>query len=398
MPPILVMILYSFNQSHARLPQVTLQVARLHAPVVPGVERHPGPDSPRAEDVARSRSPRRSIAAILGTLLALALVRYRFRGKAADEHDHVHEHRRAGDRARARRCCRSSSRSACTAGFATLFIAHVMFCIAFVTITVRARLSGFDRSLEEAASATWGHPVDDVLQGHAAAHLAGGPGGGPAGVRAVDRRLRHLELRRTATTSTFPLWVYGAVKVGIPPQVFVFGTVIFMVGRHDRLDESRAAAQERLNRPPGPRRPLKEESPWPTQIDTERITMRAADIAALETRRLVERTPALGEAAPPGAAAACRTAWRPTSRREIRIRSTSNADRALTCGTWTGTSTWTATAASASTWSVTRTRRSWRPSTKAARGGTHFAVTTEKTVALAEQICRAVRAGAACGS
>jgi spermidine/putrescine transport system permease protein len=29
---------------------------------------------------------------------------------------------------------------------------------------------------------------------------------------------------------TFPLWVYGAVRVGIPPQVFVFGTVIFMAG------------------------------------------------------------------------------------------------------------------------------------------------------------------------
>jgi spermidine/putrescine transport system permease protein len=31
-------------------------------------------------------------------------------------------------------------------------------------------------------------------------------------------------------TVTFPLWVYGAVKVGIPPQVFVLGTAIFMAG------------------------------------------------------------------------------------------------------------------------------------------------------------------------
>jgi spermidine/putrescine transport system permease protein len=29
---------------------------------------------------------------------------------------------------------------------------------------------------------------------------------------------------------TFPLWVYGAVKVGIPPQVFVMGTTIFLAG------------------------------------------------------------------------------------------------------------------------------------------------------------------------
>jgi spermidine/putrescine transport system permease protein len=31
-------------------------------------------------------------------------------------------------------------------------------------------------------------------------------------------------------TLTFPLWVYGAVKVGIPPQVFVMGTLIFLAG------------------------------------------------------------------------------------------------------------------------------------------------------------------------
>lgn len=31
-------------------------------------------------------------------------------------------------------------------------------------------------------------------------------------------------------TLTFPLWIYGAVKVGIPPQVFVMGTLIFLGG------------------------------------------------------------------------------------------------------------------------------------------------------------------------
>ena len=34
----------------------------------------------------------------------------------------------------------------------------------------------------------------------------------------------------SGSTATFPLWVWGAVKVGIPPQVFVLGTMIFVVG------------------------------------------------------------------------------------------------------------------------------------------------------------------------
>ena len=42
-----------------------------------------------------------------------------------------------------------------TPGFNTLFIAHVMFSISFVVVVVRSRLIGFDRSLEEAAGATW---------------------------------------------------------------------------------------------------------------------------------------------------------------------------------------------------------------------------------------------------
>jgi spermidine/putrescine transport system permease protein len=28
----------------------------------------------------------------------------------------------------------------------------------------------------------------------------------------------------------FPVWVYSATRIGIPPQVFVFGTVIFAIG------------------------------------------------------------------------------------------------------------------------------------------------------------------------
>ena len=118
-------------------------------------------------------------------------------------------------------------------GFATLFIAHVMFSIAYVAITVRARLAGFDRSLEEAAQDLGADAVGDVLEGHAAVDLAGRPGRGPAGVRAVDRRLRDHQLHR-GNDETFPLWVYGAVQVGIPPQVFVMGTLIFMVGVIDR--------------------------------------------------------------------------------------------------------------------------------------------------------------------
>jgi spermidine/putrescine transport system permease protein len=114
-------------------------------------------------------------------------------------------------------------------GFSTLLIAHVMFCIAYVTITVRARLSGFDPMLEQAAQdlgATpwvtfWKVTLPLIFPGILAGALL-------AFALSIDDFVTSNFV--AGRTVTFPLWVYGAVKVGIPPQVFVFGTAIFMAG------------------------------------------------------------------------------------------------------------------------------------------------------------------------
>ena len=73
----------------------------------------------------------------------------------------------------ARRCCRCSSTSTPGPGFATIVIAHIMFSVSYVALTVRARIRGFDWTLEEAAMDLGAHAVAGVLQGHAAAHRAG---------------------------------------------------------------------------------------------------------------------------------------------------------------------------------------------------------------------------------
>ena len=78
---------------------------------------------------------------------------------------------------------------------------------------------------------------------------------------------------------TFPLWIYGAVRVGIPPQVFVLGTVIFAAGRDDRLHSTWFCSAGRSDT--GPRAaPTEGGIPVATKMDTERIAARAAEIAA----------------------------------------------------------------------------------------------------------------------
>jgi spermidine/putrescine transport system permease protein len=114
-------------------------------------------------------------------------------------------------------------------GLFTIIIAHVMFNIAFVAITVRARLSGFDRAVEEAAQdlgATpwvtfWRVTFPMIFPGILAGALL-------AFALSIDDFI--ITNFVAGSTQTFPLWVYGTVKVGIPPQVFVMGTLIFLTG------------------------------------------------------------------------------------------------------------------------------------------------------------------------
>jgi len=104
-----------------------------------------------------------------------------------------------------------------------------MFNIAYVAITVRARLIGFDRSLEEAAQDLGADPwvtfykvtLPIIWPGVLAGALL-------AFALSIDDLI--ISGFVNGKTTTFPLWIYGAVRTGIAPQVFVMGTLIFMAG------------------------------------------------------------------------------------------------------------------------------------------------------------------------
>jgi spermidine/putrescine transport system permease protein len=113
-------------------------------------------------------------------------------------------------------------------GFLTILVAHVMFNISYVVVTVRARLAGFNWSLEEAAmdlyadepTAFWRVTLPLIFPGVLAAALL-------AFALSIDDYV--ITLFNAGRTVTFPLWVFGASRVGIPPEVNVLGTLIFLV-------------------------------------------------------------------------------------------------------------------------------------------------------------------------
>ncbi|MFL5796539.1 MAG: ABC transporter permease [Actinomycetota bacterium] len=168
------------------------------------------------------------IATALGTMMALALVRYRFRARGTSEFV-MFLNIAAPEIVLGASLLSLFITFGVPRGMLTIIIAHVMFNIAFVTITVRARLAGFDLAVEEAAQdlgATpwvtfWRVTFPLIFPGILAGALL-------AFALSIDDFI--ITNFVAGSTQTFPLWVYGTVKVGIPPQVFVMGTLIFMVG------------------------------------------------------------------------------------------------------------------------------------------------------------------------
>jgi spermidine/putrescine transport system permease protein len=112
-------------------------------------------------------------------------------------------------------------------GMASILIAHIMFNISFVVVTVRARLLGFPSHLEEAArdlyaddwTTFWRITFPLILPGVVAAGLL-------AFSLSIDDYV--ITAFTAGQTATFPLYIYGSQQRGIPVQVNVIGTIIFL--------------------------------------------------------------------------------------------------------------------------------------------------------------------------
>ena len=113
-------------------------------------------------------------------------------------------------------------------GLPTILVAHIMFNISYVVVTVRARLIGFNRSLEEAgmdlyateSTTFWRVTFPIIFPGILAAALL-------AFALSIDDYV--ITLFSAGHTVTFPLWVYGASRIGIPPEVNALGTIFFLI-------------------------------------------------------------------------------------------------------------------------------------------------------------------------
>jgi len=172
-----------------------------------------------------------AIATVLGTLVALALVRYDFRiRKATNALIFV-------PMATPEIILGASLLTMFVSigndpffplNFTTILIAHVMFNISYVVVTVRARLSGFPRHLEEAAMDLYANELQTFWKVTFPLIL---PGIIAAALLAFSLSIDDFVITNftSGKAQTFPMFIYAKNRIGVPPQVNVVGTIIFLV-------------------------------------------------------------------------------------------------------------------------------------------------------------------------
>ncbi len=246
--PVAIVVLFSFNDNQGRF-NFTWQGFTLRH------WQHPFSDP----DLSKALTTSLEIALIataisvaLGTFMAMALVRYRFRGRTATDF-FVFMPLSSPEVVLGAALLGLFLTLNVNTGFTTIAIAHVMFCLSYVVVTVKARLEGMDRHIEEAAmdlgATEWTTfrkiTLPMIAPGIAAAAML-------AAALSIDDYV--ITSFNAGQTQTFPLYIFGATRQGVPAEVNVLATmlliaVLVLMGlnvmvqrRLSKRDRARAAA------------------------------------------------------------------------------------------------------------------------------------------------------------
>jgi spermidine/putrescine transport system permease protein len=242
--PIFIVVLFSFNDNQGRF-NFTWQGFTLDHWA------HPFADPDLASALKNSlviALISTLIAVALGTFMALALVRYSFRGRGVVDLM-VFLPLASPEVVLGAALLALFLTAAVNTGFVTIIIAHVMFTVSYVVVTVKARLEGMDRHIEEAAmdlgATEWATfrkiTLPMIAPGVAAAALL-------AAAISIDDYV--ITSFNAGQTQTFPLFIFGATRQGVPPEVNVLASgllivVLVLMGLNVMLQRRLAAREMR---------------------------------------------------------------------------------------------------------------------------------------------------------
>jgi spermidine/putrescine transport system permease protein len=223
MVPIAIILLFSFNDTHSKFNFVwqgfTLRHWE-HPFAVPGLLE-------AMRNSLQIAALSTIVATILGTMMALALVRYEFRARGP-VNLFIFLPLATPEVVLGASLLSFFLSIGFATGFTSILIAHVMFNISFVVITVRSRLIGFDRSLEEAAQDLGANSFQTFVR--VTLPLIA-PGVLAGALLAFSLSIDDFVITNfnAGSTVTFPLFIWSAARVTIPPQINVLAAMIFLV-------------------------------------------------------------------------------------------------------------------------------------------------------------------------
>jgi spermidine/putrescine transport system permease protein len=167
------------------------------------------------------------LATTLGTMIAIALVRYRFKARSFVSLLIFLPMATPEVVLGAGLAAQFFSIGAAK-GIVTIIIAHVMFCMSFVVVTVKARVASLDPALEEAGRDLYASPAQVfwkitfplLMPGILSAALLS------FALSFDDFIITNFN---SGPAMTFPKYVYTAAARGIPAEANVVGSAVFLL-------------------------------------------------------------------------------------------------------------------------------------------------------------------------
>jgi len=167
------------------------------------------------------------VATALGTLIALALVRYRFRGSATTNLL-IFIPMTTPEVVMGASLLVLFLDLGWATGYVTILLAHIAFEVSFIAMTVRARMRGFDWTLEDASMDLGANPTRTFFKVTLPLIV---PGIIAAGMLSFALSLDDFIITYFVSGSsvTYPLYVNASVKASVPPQINVLATAILLI-------------------------------------------------------------------------------------------------------------------------------------------------------------------------
>jgi spermidine/putrescine transport system permease protein len=164
---------------------------------------------------------------ILGTLIAFAIGRYAFRGRSASNLL-IFLPMATPEIVLGASILSLFLVFQINPGFWPTVIAHVVFCVSFVVVTVKARIASLDPRLEQAAMDLYANEFQTFRR--VTLPLVA-PGIAAAALLAFSLSFDDFIITNfnSGTVTTFPKFVYGAAARGIPAQANVIASAVFFL-------------------------------------------------------------------------------------------------------------------------------------------------------------------------